>query len=194
MTPKLSIIIPVREGGSPVTTLRSLAASTFRDFEVIVSWDHGGGACAARNAGFRLASAPLVLFSDDDITWMPDGIQRLVSALEANPDAAYSYGAYVMHGRVQCDRDFDPKALRRQNYISTMSVIRREAFPGFDEDLRRLQDYDLWLTMLAAGHHGVYAGPGVIFSTKVRNGITYAPDAQPYETALQIVRRKHGIR
>jgi hypothetical protein len=97
-----------------------------------------------------------------------------------------------MGGRVQCDREFDAAALRRQNYISTMSVIRRDAFPGFDESLRRLQDYDLWLTMLAAGHVGVYCGAEV-FSTLVRNGITYAPDAQPYEEALRIVRRKHGL-
>jgi glycosyltransferase involved in cell wall biosynthesis len=191
-SPKLSVVIPVRESASPETTLRSLARQTFRDFEVIVSWDHGRGANAARNAGFRLATAPLILFSDDDITWYPDGIARLVNALEANPGAAYAYGAYRMGGRVQCDREFDAAALRRQNYISTMSVIRRDAFPGFDESLRRLQDYDLWLTMLAAGHVGVYCGAEV-FSTLVRNGITYAPDAQPYEEALRIVRRKHGL-
>lgn len=73
-----------------------------------------------------------------------------------------------------------------------MSVIRRSGFPGFDESLRRLQDYDLWLTMLGRGQRGVYCGAEV-FSTLVRNGITYAPDAQPYEEALRVVRRKHGI-
>ncbi len=192
MSTLLSIIIPIRQGGNPAPTLTSLARSTFQDFEIVCSWDHAGNANAARNAGFRLSSAPFVLFSDDDIAWEPDALARLISTLEAHPEASYVYGSYVMHGRVQCDRPFDPVALRRQNYISTMSVIRRDAFPGFDEGLRRLQDYDLWLTMLAAGHVGVYCG-AQIFSTRVRNGITYAPDAIPYEEALRVVHRKHGI-
>lgn len=189
----LSIIIPIRENGTPEPTLRSLAQQTFRDFEIICSWDHGHGANAARNAGFRRANGSLLLFSDDDITWRPDALARLVSTLEAHPEAAYSYGAYTMGGRVQCGREWDAAALRRQNFVSTMSVIRREAFPGFDESLTRLQDYDLWLTMLAAGHRGVYCG-GVVFSTQVRNGITYSPDSLPYPAALALVHQKHNIR
>lgn len=192
MSPSLSIIIPIRQGGNPAPTLTSLAASKFQDFEIICSWDHAGNANAARNAGFRLASAPLVLFSDDDITWKPDALARLVSTLGDNPDAAYAYGSYTMGGRTFCDRPFDGQRLRRGNYISTMSVIRREAFPGFDESLRRLQDYDLWLTMLGRGHVGVYCG-AEIFTTAVRNGITYAPDSMPFDQAQRIVWAKHGI-
>lgn len=192
MSPSLSIIIPIRQGGNPAITLTSLAASTFQDFEIICSWDHGGNANAARNAGFRLSSAPYVLFSDDDIRWHPGALARLIRTLEDNPGAAYAYGSYVMGGRVQCDRPFDGARLRRGNYISTMSVIRREAFPGFDESLRRLQDWDLWLTMLGRGHVGVYCG-AEIFTTLVRNGITYAPDAMPYELAEAVVKAKHGI-
>lgn len=189
----LSVIIPIREGGSPEPTLRSLAQQTFRDFEIICSWDHGHGANAARNAGFRRAGGSLLLFSDDDITWQTDALARLVSTLEEHPESAYAYGAYSMGGRVQCDREWDAAALRRSNFVSTMSVIRRVAFPGFDESLRRLQDYDLWLTMLTAGHSGVYCG-GFVFSTRMRNGITYSPDSISYEEALRVVHRKHGIR
>lgn len=190
--PRLSIIIPIREGSKPDTTLQSLDRSTFRDFEVICSWDHGHGANAARNAGFRLAAGSLLLFSDDDIAWMPDALARLVSTLDAHPEASYSYGAYTMGARVQCDREWSAADLRRSNFVSTMSVIRREHFPGFDETLKRLQDYDLWLTMLAAGRTGVYCG-ATVFSTKVRDGITYAPDSITYSEALRLVHRKHGL-
>lgn len=189
---ELSIIIPIREGGNPEVTLRSLERQTYRDFDIICAWDHGRGANHARNAGFRLTNTPLVLFSDDDIDWHPDALQRLVSTLKANPKASYSYGAYTMGGRVYCDRPFDAARLKRGNYISTMSVIRTEHFPGFDESIQRLQDYDVWLAMLAAGHVGVYCG-AEIFTTKVRNGITYAPDSQTYEEAFEILRRKYGI-
>lgn len=192
----VSIIIPIRQGGNPEITLTSLSRSDFQDFEIICSWDRAvngtGNANAARNAGFRLSSAPFVLFSDDDINWHPGALARLYRTLEENPGAAYAYGSYSMGGRVFCDRPFDGERLKRGNYISTMSLIRRSVFPGFDESLRRLQDYDLWLTMLGRGHVGVYCG-AEIFTTAVRNGITYAPDAQPYAEALAAVHRKHGI-
>jgi glycosyltransferase involved in cell wall biosynthesis len=188
----ISVIIPVRDGGSPRVTLESLARQSFTDFEVIVSWDHGCGANAARNDGFRRSTRPLVLFSDDDIRWRPDALAILRSCLLAEPAAAYAYGAYSMDGRVQCDRVFDPVRLRRGNYISTMSLIRREAFPGWDESIRRLQDWDLWLTMLAAGRRGVYCGT-VIFDTDKGNGITYGNDTISWEDANRTVRQKHGL-
>ena len=189
---ELTIVIPVRKGGSPETTLSSLAEQTLRDFEVIVSWDKKANANWARNQGAKLAKTEFILFSDDDILWKPTAIQLMVNVLKASPEVAYVYGSYEMDGKVQCYSPFSAEELRRHSCISTMSVIRREAFPGFDEQLERLQDWDMWLTMLAAGKIGVSCGRQ-IFSTREGNGITYGGNGPTWEEARAIVRRKHGL-
>jgi hypothetical protein len=44
--------------------------------------------------------------------------------------------------------------------------MRREVFPGFDENLESLQDWDLWLTIVARGGKGKYV-PGYAFATEI---------------------------
>jgi len=188
----ISVVIPVRRGGSARTTLVSLAAQTMQDFEIIVSWDEElRGANWARNRGAELATGDLLLFSDDDVSWSHDALERLTGALAADQAASWAYGAYEMGGRIQCDLPFDARRLRRGNYISTMSLVKRADFPGFDESVARLQDWDLWLTMTERGHRGVYCG-GVIFSTVEKPGITLDGPVS-WEEARMIVARKHGI-
>ena len=50
--------------------------------------------------------------------------------------------------------------------------MRRAYFPGFDEDLKRFQDWDLWLTMLANNNVGIFV-PEILFRASVtRIGIS----------------------
>ena len=186
----ISIIIPVRKDGSPEITLKSLAGQA-PDCEIVIAWDtFACGANWARNRGAERARGKYLLFSDDDITWYPGAIATLHLCLMLNPEA-YAYGSYEMAGKIQCNVPFSAERLRRTNFISTMSLIRRECFPGFDENIERLQDWDLWLTMLAAGHTGAYCGK-LIFSTKVRDGITENGRVS-YEEARRIVSEKHKL-
>jgi glycosyltransferase involved in cell wall biosynthesis len=186
----ISVVIPVREGGDPAVTLASLAPQ-LEDCELIVAWDQGHGANWARNRGAERARGEYLLFSDDDIEWRPGAVEALLHALAAAPRASYSYGAYEMGGVIQCDQEFDAQRLRKANFISTMSLIRRAHFPGFDEALGRLQDWDIWLAMLASGMVGVFCG-SLIFTTKVRNGITFGGPVE-YESARRTVSEKHGL-
>lgn len=194
---RVQIVIPVREGGDPSITAASLARSTFSQHmnQVLAIPDRWGNANRCRNEGFAAlgVQSDFVLFSDDDINWSKTGIARLVAALDAHPDAAYALGAYEMGGRIYCDHQFDPQALRRRNLASTMSLIRRPLFPGFDPEIKRLQDWDLWLTMAAKGHYGVHCGGAPIFSTAVRpGGITYGGSIS-YEEAFEVLRKKHNL-
>src|SRR6516162_9405087 len=94
----LTVVIPCREGAIPSTTLASLARQTYQNFDIIVVHDRGRGANWARNCGFRLVRTEFVLFSDDDIDWHPTALQALKSALDAHPEASYSYGTYSIPG------------------------------------------------------------------------------------------------
>jgi len=128
------------------------------------------------------------LFSDNDIKWRENGIQYLIDALDENPDASYSYGAYQMAGRLLCNQPYKETDLMIYNYISTMSLIRANDFPGFDESLKRFQDWDLWLTMMEQGKHGVFCGQ-TVFDTELKDGISH--NGVDHNTALNIVKAKH---
>jgi glycosyltransferase involved in cell wall biosynthesis len=186
----LTIVIPCRLPVNADVTLASLQRQTFQDFDVVMVPDiRGKGAAWARNVGIEKAAAPFILLSDDDINWAPDAIQSLLDTLLAHPEASYAYGAYATGNWIQCNREFDAEALRKGNYISTMSLFRRKDLPAFDESIRRLQDWDLYLTMLEQGKTGVYCGK-TIFSTEKRAGITYGKTLS-WDQAVQAVRRKH---
>lgn len=126
------------------------------------------GAPKARNTGFALSRGRFVIFLDADITMKPEMLEELLGALKSHQDASYAYGGFrfgLAHFRPIA---FDPQFLKRMNYIHTSALIRREDFPGFDESLKRFQDWDLWLTMLKSGKKGV-AVKKTLFTAKERS-------------------------
>lgn len=173
-------------------TIQNIHRQTMGQTVINVISDNFKGANYARNRGFRMVRTPFVLFSDDDIDWVGDAFENLYHTLYTNPQASYSYGWYEMDGKRYCDQPFNADLLRCKNYISTMSLIRTEDFPGFDDKIKRLQDWDLWLTMLEQGHTGVYCEEK-IFSTDVRDGITFGQNSLSWDEAERIIKRKHGL-
>jgi glycosyltransferase involved in cell wall biosynthesis len=112
--PAVSVVIPVHNRLRLLgEALDSVAAQTFRDYEVIVVDDgsdepiaqvaghpvkprvlrqHCQGPGAARNRGVADAHADLVAFLDSDDLWLPAKLERFVSALASHPDVAIFYG------------------------------------------------------------------------------------------------------
>lgn len=189
--PEITIVIPCRESETAETTLDSLSRQTFKNFETVVVKDQGKGANWARNEGFKSVKSEFVLFSDSDIRWNEYALEMLLYTLKRNPKASYSYGRYEMGGFIIGHHNFDPARLFVGNYISTMSLVRSKDFPGFDENIKRFQDWDLWLTMLKQGKRGVYCND-LIFSTKVRDGISLNGELTT-EEAAKIINDKHGL-
>lgn len=190
--PKLTVVIPLRETDDAVLTLGSLSKQTFQDFKVIIAGDDGKGANYARNKGFKQVDTEFVLFSDNDIQWQTEALQTLVEVLERTPKASYSYGRYLLGKDLWSHEAWNPHLLKQHNYISTMSVIRTADLPNppFDEKIHRLQDWDLWLTMLEQGKRGVYV-EDLIFTTPLKDGISH--NGMDYLDAILTVKKKHGI-
>lgn len=188
----ITVVVINREEESPYQTLFSLSYQTsVPDIDVVVVFDEGKGANWARNRGAELARSEYVLFSDNDIEWEPDAIESLYEKLKNFPECGYSYGWYEMEGKTYCDCPFDGERLRLTNYISTMSLVRTKNFPGFDESLQRLQDWDLYLTLLERGITGIYCDRK-IFTTAKRNGITFG-NGIGWKEARKIVMEKHRL-
>jgi SAM-dependent methyltransferase len=123
------------------------------------------GPSACRNEGARIASAPLVLFLDADDRLLPGALRHSLACMKTNEDAAFVYGA---HRRVdamwrpltplvleRCDTQQPPDphlAFLRTNCVGMIAtaLIDRDkllAIGGFDETLRRCEDYDLFLSL-----------------------------------------------
>jgi histidinol-phosphate phosphatase family protein len=118
------------------------------------------GPAAARNVGWRTASAPWVAFLDDDVL-PPPGWGRLLAAdlAGAAPDVAASQG----HVRVPLPRDRPPTdwernvaSLETACWITADLAVRRDSLEqvgGFDERFPRAyrEDADLALRLKDAG-------------------------------------------
>jgi glycosyltransferase involved in cell wall biosynthesis len=174
--------------------------------EIIVN-DNEGSAPKKRNEGFRKASQPYLFFCDDDIILPANALERLYEDLVRNQKRSdvkigYSYCGYhgiVLHPETHPMRGnfeipskpFDASALRQANYISTMTLINKEVFPGFDENLKRLQDWDIFLTMLKNGINGVFVPDIKFHAYYLDQGITSNTNNE--RDAVMAIIRKHNI-
>lgn len=169
--------------------------------EIIVN-NNFGNAPKKRNDGFDKSTQPYVFFCDNDILLPKNHLKKLFQALNDNPNAAYAYSGYI--GIVVDNKThplkqnftiptipFNGERLKQGNYISTMSLMRRELFPRFDEKLKRLQDYDLWLTLLSQGHKGVAVQNNEFYAYYLDKGITSNQNSE--RDAINALRRKHSF-
>lgn len=163
----ITVVVPTLGDRNICITVNSLMKGSVQPDEIIIVKDgKRRGASWARNRGAERACSEYILFSDDDIAWEHNALKSLRAALVKHPDAAYAYGWYMLGTRTVPSMKFDLEKLKGYNYISTMSLIRRDLFEGFDEEVRRYQDWDLWLTMAEAGKTGVYVDT-LLFKTTV---------------------------
>lgn len=228
------IIPVYNQGKKLINTLISLEAQTYRDFEVVIVNDGSTdgvetlisnflrkinpsnsylfinqvnqGPPAARNRGFAEARGNYLFFCDADAVLVPKALETLLNALEANPSASYVYSSFLW-GRKMFKLDvFDAEKLRRMPYIHTMSLIRRIDYPttGWDKNIKKLQDWDLWLTMLERDKIGLFI-PEVLFTVSPGGTISswvpsfayklfpFLNSVKKYKKAVQIIKKKHGL-
>ena len=120
----------------------------------------------ARNTALAFARGEFVFILDADNRLYPHGLERLVSALEADPGAAFAYG---LHQRFTSTGPaglmnlwpWEPERLRAGNYIDAMALIRAAVLRrvgGYttDQRLHGWEDYDLWCGLAELAERGVF--------------------------------------
>jgi len=181
----ISIIIPVYNQAQKLSQcLDSIKNQTYNNYEIIIVNDgstdninkvinnfkkslrvtryalrvinqNNQGSNSARNRGAEKAQGEFLLFCDADIVMKSDMLKIMLGTLQNNPQASYAYSSFKYGAKTFKLWPFDANKLKQMPYIHTTSLMRKEHFPGFDEKIKRLQDWDLWLTMLEQGHIGV---------------------------------------
>jgi glycosyltransferase involved in cell wall biosynthesis len=164
------------------------------------------GAPAARNRGRLEAKGDYLFFCDADAVLKERALEALLAALQANLSVSYAYSSFLWGSRLFKLSPFSAARLRQAPYIHTMSLIRAADYPinGWDENIKKFQDWDLWLTMLNAGKVGVFVdqtlfkvSPGGTISfwlpSFAYKFLPFLPAVKKYHRALEIIKKKHGL-
>jgi GT2 family glycosyltransferase len=216
--PEISIIVPAYNCGRYLwNCLRSLQNQTFTNREIIVVDDASQdetqtvlshfnvvklrnarnlGANTTRMKGYRVSRGKYIVFCDADAVYEPNYLAELHAALkDASPDIGYAYCDFRIDGRMHGTHyagAWSEQKLTALNFVDFPSLIRRSAFPGLDISLPRLQDWDVWLTMMKAGYKGVYVPKTLYTSIKRNEGISGRGSVdRVLQTAS--LKEKHGI-
>ncbi len=235
---KLSIIIPVYNNFKNLQKLlKSLEKQTvFSDAEIIIVDDGSKeteklrnleikgidlqkyfiqhqGASGARNFGYSKSTGEYIFFCDADVIFLKNNaLEKMTNKLEQNPNKAYCYCSFKFGWKQFTCGEFDKDKLKNNNYISTMSMIKRKALEEiinninkpWDKNLKRFQDWDLWLTMLEQNLEGIWI-PELLWQAQ-SNGIIsswlpkisykifkQAKKIQEFEKARKVIQEKHNI-
>lgn len=129
------------------------------------------GVSAARNTGIKAARGSLIAFLDGDDVWLPHYLEVQVKRIQADPSIDVLYPNVVMFGDSSEDGEefmtlcpsngevtFE-RLLRQECNVSNCSIARKETIVRagmFDESLRSVEDFDLWLRVIKGGGRIVY--------------------------------------
>ena len=164
------------------------------------------GAPASRNYGWKKSKGEFLFFCDADAVLKIDALEKMLQALNSHPEVAYAYSSFYWGKKLFKLWPFDAERLKKMPYIHTMSLIRRKAFPenGWDESIKKFQDWDLWLTMLKNGQQGVFIDD-VLFQIKPTGSISswipsfsykflpFLPSVKKYNEAMSVIKKKHFL-
>lgn len=125
----------------------------------ILGLETNTGVSHARNHGLAVARGPIIAYLDSDNSWDRDYLYLITAAFDANPDTDSVYaGQYVYFFNEVLKRRylagirlqaFNRELLEQENYIDLNIFAHRkklhDQMGGFNEQMRRLVDWDLIL-------------------------------------------------
>jgi glycosyltransferase involved in cell wall biosynthesis len=176
--PDLEIIV-VDDGSDDGT---ALAAAVVPDPRIRIIQQANAGLSAARNAGILAARGRYVGFLDGDDTWFPTKALEHLRVMEedATLGLTYSHSAYLDEsgqatGQLLVSTIFRPEVgdMIVRNLVGNGStpIARREALIQaglFDESLRALEDWEMWVRVLGKTPFKALLIPRVLTGYRLR--------------------------
>lgn len=173
-------------------SVQSVLKQTFTDFEIIIVDDGStdqvtrqvlnnlnypkikiihqanGGVSVARNRAIRNAIGEFILPLDADDKLSPTFIEKACAVLEAHPNIGVVYSDVEYFGDRSGPFKLGKFSIERMlvcNCIPISSMFRKsdwEKAGGFDEEMKYLEDYAFWISLLELGLE-VYKIPEPLF-------------------------------
>jgi len=219
-TPLVSVLI--RSTGRPELTqaLESISQQHYQTIEVLIV-DAGGGVrpldqyipedfpfsleiidsdtplqrCVAANLLLENATGQYGIFLDDDDWFLPEHIEKLVTAQLAHPESWIYSGIRCVENNGQevriFDEPFNPTRLLIENYIPIHAVLFdckkiRQKNILFDPAFDLFEDWDFWLQCLSVQHFIHVPGVSAVYRIHGQSGAGVKIDrAEQAEQALQ---------
>jgi glycosyltransferase involved in cell wall biosynthesis len=194
-------IIVINDGSPDSEDLeRALAPYMSR---IIYLRQENRGVSAARNTGIAAARGALLAFLDGDDTWLPNYLEVQVSRIEADPTIDVLYPNVIMFGgSSEAGEEFMKicpsngevtfeRLLLQECNVSNCSIARRETILRaglFDESLRSVEDFDLWLRVIKQGGRIAYHRD-VLARYRRRAGSLTADPVWLYDHILRVLRK-----
>lgn len=135
----------------------------------------------AANKGLLAAEGEYIIFLDEDDLWTPEHLQKLVNALDAEPNALAAHtdvSVVGVDGREfkRYDRAFRQEAIRFTNILPIHSVLFRRSVItkygcSFTENLSVLEDWDFWLQIANYSDFTHVPGISAIYRYQDKSGL-----------------------
>ena len=201
--PHVEII--VADDGSTDDTFAAVAR--FGDRVRLLPLPHTGLPAAARNAAIAEARGEYLAFCDSDDLWYPEKLACQVAALEADSAAGlactdallWHEGEDEPHDRLlrpgQAVSGQVLERLLRENFIINSSVlIRREVLEASgllceEQQVRGIEDYDLWLRIAAVTGIAYLDEPLVVYRSSPTSLSAVVPTIDNWRGRLYLLER-----
>jgi glycosyltransferase involved in cell wall biosynthesis len=173
-----------------------------------VNHDQNKGVAAARNTGIKLSRGKYIAYLDDDDRFYPQHVETLVRFLESSDyrvaytDAYRAHqewknGEYVVTKRdIPYSFDFDYDWILRTNFVPVPCFMHERScldeVGGFDESLKRLEDWDFWIRMSRKFKFAHLKKVTCEFTWRTDGSSMTSGDWLEFITARHQVSRKYG--
>jgi glycosyltransferase involved in cell wall biosynthesis len=162
-------LVVIDDGSTEPETAAALDRLRSEGVEVIRQENTGLG--GARMTGVANTTAPYLFPLDSDDLLEPGSLTALADALDADAEAGFAWGDYVLfgdyEGRYRSPRAFLPWSLTYVNQYPVTSLIRRSALhEAGGWQMRAYEDWDLWLGFVERGIGGVRVD-GIVYRRRL---------------------------
>lgn len=209
--PDIEIIV-VNDGSTDDSKKVIDAMHETGEIDKVIHLEKNQGACVARNLGAKEATGKYLSFLPADAVLYPGMARIWYNNLEENPDYDFLYGGYrfidedeePLPGHDFFFEPFDPYLLEVTNYIDGSFPIRTESFWKYaklmnqpdglwDPNIKSLQDWDFWLSVVKNGGKGLYV-QDIFFGTTIPHKGGLSDDSSNnWIERTKAIKNKHNI-